>query len=137
MLLGSISPYSDPGSSGPDVDVYKVSAAPGTQVSLYVDANNDFLAVPSPNSFVPVLEVVDLNGARYQTCTPPGFSGGGLTFNNPCINGLNGSFYQSTYYQFQVPGSGTTPVTFFVRVSDARGDARPDFIYSLSVYGVN
>ena len=138
MLLGSISPYSDPsGSSVPDVDVYQVSAAPGTQVSLYLDANNDFLQPPLPNSFLPVLEVVDSTGTRYQTCTPPGYSGGGLTFNNACINGLNGTFYQSTYYQFQVPGSGTAPVTFYIRVSDARGDARPDFIYTLSVYGVN
>lgn len=136
-LLGSISPYSDPGSSGPDLDVYKVSAAPGTQVSFYLSANNDFLPVPFPNSLLPVLEVVDANGTRYQTCTPAGFSGGGLTFTNPCINGLDGAFYQSTYYDLQVPGSGTSPVTFYVRVSDARGDARPDFIYSLSVYGVN
>jgi Putative Ig domain len=136
-LLGSISPYSDPGSSGPDIDVYQVSAAPGTQVNVYVSANNDFIQPPAPNSLLPVLEIVDANGVRYQTCTPAGYSGGGLTFNNPCINGLNGVFYQSTYYNFLVPGTGTTPVTFYVRVSDARGDARPDFIYSLTVYGVN
>jgi len=29
------------------------------------------------------------------------------------------------------------PVTFFMRVSDARGDARPDFIYTFNVFGVN
>jgi hypothetical protein len=137
MLLASISPYSDPGTTGPDVDVYQVSAPPGTQVSLYVAANNDFVQPPAPNSLLPVLEVVDTNGTRYQTCTQAGYSGGGLTFNYPCINGLDGSFYQSTYFGFQVPGSGTTPVTFYIRVSDARGDARPDFIYTLSVYGVN
>jgi hypothetical protein len=59
-------------------------------------------------------------------------------FNLPCVNNLPGSFYiQGNYYSFQVPGTGTVPVTFFMRVSDARGDARPDFIYTFNVYGVN
>ena len=32
---------------------------------------------------------------------------------------------------FQVPGAGT--VTFYVRVFDYRGDARPDFLYELAI----
>jgi large repetitive protein len=137
QLLASISPYFDSSTTGPDIDVYRLSAAPGTIVSLYVSANNDFVQPPFPNSMFPVLEVVDANETRYQTCTPAGVSGGGLTYTNPCINGLDGKFYQSAYFDLQVPGSGTTPVTFYVRVSDARGDARPDFIYTLSVFGAN
>jgi hypothetical protein len=136
-LLASISPYSDASTSGPDADVYRLSAAPGSIVNFYVDANNDFVQPPFPNSMFPVLEVVDANETRYQTCTPAGFSGGGLTYTHPCINGLDGTFYSSTYFDFQVPGTGTTPVTFYVRVSEARGDARPDFLYSLFVYGAN
>jgi len=136
-LLASISPYYDPITSGPDTDVYRVSAPPGAQVYLYVVANNDFLQPPNPNSMLPVLEVVDANGVRFQTCTQPGYSGGNLPFNNPCVNGLTGGFYPTTYFGFQVPGSGTAPVTFYLRVSDARGDARPDFIYTLTVSGVN
>jgi hypothetical protein len=134
-LLASISPYFDASTSGPDVDVYRVTATPGTIVNFYVDANNDFVQPPLPNYLLPVLEVVDANETRYETCTPAGFSGGGLTYTNPCINGLDGTFYSSAYFDFQVPGTGTTPVTFYVRVSDARGDARPDFIYSLFIYG--
>jgi len=134
-LLASSSPSFDASTSGPDVDVYRLTAPPGTIVNFYVSANNDFVQPPLPNYMLPVLEVVDANETRYQTCTPAGFSGGGLTYTNPCINGLDGTFYSSTYFDFQVPGTGTTPVTFYARVSDARGDARPDFIYSLFVYG--
>lgn len=135
-LLASISPYSDPGSNGPDLDVYQASASPGARVDLAVSAGNSFLQTFSPGSLLPILEVVDASGNRYQTCTQARISGGGLTLNYPCINALDGSFYSNTFFSFQVPGSGTAPVTFYIRVSDARGDARPDFIYTLSVDGV-
>jgi hypothetical protein len=42
-LLASISPFSDPGSAGPDVDVYSMSAAPGSVVQVFAAANNDFI----------------------------------------------------------------------------------------------
>jgi hypothetical protein len=88
----------------------------------------------------PVLEIVDNNGVRYQTCAPQ-VSLPGATFNLSCVNNLpnppGSSNIQGNCYSFQVPGTGTTPVTFFVRVSDERGDARPDFIYTFSMYGVN
>jgi hypothetical protein len=136
-LLASISPFSDPLTTGPDIDVYSASASPGSQVWLYIDANNDFLQPPLPNSMLPVLEIVDTNGTRYQTCSQPNswLTNGPFTF--PCVNGLDGQFYQSAYFGIQLPASGTTPVTFYVRVSDARGDARPDFIYTLTVLGAN
>jgi hypothetical protein len=38
---------------------------------------------------------------------------------------------------FQVPSSATGPTTFYVRVLDWRGDARPDLIYQISVSGAN
>jgi len=78
------------------------------------------------------LEIVDSTGTRYQTCGYYGVLPGQVN-NLPCVNRLPGSQYSAlsrNYYAFQVPGSGTSPVTFFVRVSDARGDARPDFIYT-------
>jgi len=85
----------------------------------------------------PVLEIVDSTGTRYQTCGYYGLLPGQAN-NLPCINHLPGNQYLSNdYYAFQVPGSGTSPVTFFIRVLDARGDARPDFIYTFTVYGVN
>jgi hypothetical protein len=136
-LLASISPYSDPSSAGPDVDYYSASAAPGSIVQVYVSPNNDFLQPPEPNSLQPVLEIVDSTGTRYQTCGYYGLLPGQVN-NLPCINRLPGNQYLSNnYYAFQVPGSGTSPVTFFIRVLDARGDARPDFIYTLTVSGVN
>jgi Putative Ig domain len=136
-LLASISPFSDPSSAGPDVDVYSMSAAPGSVIQVYTNANSDFIQPPEINSLLPVLEIVDSSGTRYQTCAP-GSSSPGALYNLPCINGLPGATYiQQSFYSFQVPGTGTTPVTFYVRVSDARGDARPDFIYTLSVLGVN
>lgn len=136
-LLASISPYSDPSSTGPDVDYYSASAAPGTIVQVYVAPNNDFLQPPEPNSFRPVLEIVDSTGTRYQTCGYYGLLPGQVN-NLPCINRLPGNQYLSNnYYAFQVPGSGSSPVTFFVRVLDERGDARPDFIYTLTIYGAN
>lgn len=130
-LLASISPYSDPSTLGPDVDYYYASAAPGSIVQVYAAPNNDFVQPPNPNSLQPVLEIVDSNGVRYQTC-------GGQPYNSPCINHLPGTSYiQGNFYNFQVPGTGTAPVTFFIRVSDARGDARPDFIYTFNIFGVN
>jgi hypothetical protein len=137
-LLASISPFSDPSSAGPDVDVYSMSAAPGSVVQVYASARNEFVQPPeAPNSLLTVLEIVDANGQRYQTCAPQ--SGAqGTVYNLPCVNSLPGiSNIQGAYYSFQVPGTGTTPITFYVRVSDARGDARPDFIYTFSVFGVN
>jgi len=136
-LLASISPYSDPSSAGPDIDVYSASAAPGSIVQVYVAPNNDFLQPPEPNSLQPVLEIVDSAGTRYQTCGYYGLLPGQVN-NLPCINRLPGNQYLSNnYYAFQVPGPGTLPVTFFIRVLDARGDARPDFIYTFMVFGVN
>jgi len=67
-LLASVSPYSDSQFTAPDADYYSVSAAPGTIVQVYVSANNDFLQPPEPNSMLPVIEIVDANGTRYQTC---------------------------------------------------------------------
>jgi Putative Ig domain len=136
-LLASVSPYRDPESSAPDADYYSASAAPGTLVQVYVSANNDFLQPPEPNSMLPVIEILDANGMRYQTC---GYYGAlpGQVNSLPCVNRLPGNQYlPSNYYAFQVPGSGTTAVKFYVRISDERGDARPDFIYTFAIYGVN
>jgi len=139
MMLASISPYSDPSTAGPDIDVYSASAAPGSVVNVGVTTHSEFAKPQNPpyDSLLPVLEIVDSSGTRYQTCAL-GSSSPGTVYNSPCINDLPGATYiQQPFYSFQVPGTGTTPITFYVRVSDGRGDARPDFIYTLSVFGVN
>jgi Putative Ig domain len=116
VLLASISPFSDPSSAGPDIDVYSMSAAPGSVVQVYAAANNDFMQPPEINSLLPILEIVDSSGTRYQTCAQ-GSSSPGTIYNLPCINGLPGATYiQQPYYSFQVPGTGSTPVTLFTFV---------------------
>lgn len=139
-FIASISPASDPSTMGPDVDVYSSSAPPGSLIEVYASANNDFAQPPAPNSLMPILEIVDANGIRYQTCgmligvPPPPYQ----VFNFPCTNGLLGSNVLLTnYFVFQVPGTSSTPVPFYVRVFDERGDARPDFIYTFSVFALN
>ena len=136
-LFASISPYTDPSTPGPDIDVYSASAAPGSAVQVTVLPDNEL--VPSsggPSSLQPVIEIVDGNGNRYQTCglNAPN---AGTPFNLACVNGLPGSPLQQSNYYFQVPGTGAAPITFYIRVSDARGDARPDFVYSFMLTGVN
>ncbi len=136
-FVGSISPFSDSSSSGPDVDVYQLTAPPGALVDLLVNANVIAIQPPAFDALLPLLEVVDANGQRYQNCSQPQatFDVGPYTY--ACINGLDGNFSSSASYTFQVPGAGTQPVTFYVRILDARGDARPDFIYTLVVAGAS
>jgi hypothetical protein len=42
-----------------------------------------------------------------------------------------------SFLRFLVPGTPGTPVTFYVRVLDWSGDARPDFRYEISISGAN
>ncbi|HXT24047.1 MAG TPA: putative Ig domain-containing protein [Candidatus Eisenbacteria bacterium] len=136
-LLASVSPFTDPQSTSPDADYYSASAMPGSIVQVYVSANNDFLQPPEPNSMLPVIEVVDANSTRYNTCGYYALLPGQVN-NLPCVNRLPGHQYLSNnYFAFQVPGSGSTPVKFYVRISDERGDARPDFIYTFGIHGAN
>jgi hypothetical protein len=120
------------------VDVYQLGATPGALVNLGVVAS-DASQPPKPDMLFPVMEVLDGTGTRYQLCSVvQNYSGSSYPpYTNPCVNGLGGYFYSQVYYAFQVPGSGTDPVVFYLRISDARGDARPDFIYTLSVSGVD
>jgi large repetitive protein len=139
MLLGSISPASDPSAAGADVDVYSASAAPGTLVSVYIASNNDFVQPPEPNSLFAAMEIVDGSGNRYQSCGLPVFPvPPDQVFNSPCISDLPGTnVLHQNFFVFQVPGTGATPVSFYVRVFDERGDARPDFIYTFSILNLN
>lgn len=133
----SISPYSDGTQFTPDRDYFKGYANGGATVTL--SAN---VAFNSPLD--PVMEIVDANGQRFQTCNDP-------TLNNPpapivgdtswgnftdeCINddasiGTN----HSSSLSFKAPG--TTGLTaFYVHVFDWRGDARPDMTYFLQAFG--
>lgn len=135
-ILASISPYDDLSSPGSDVDVYSANVVPGTVLLVFAQNNNEFIQPPEPNAMQPVVEIVDVNGNRLQTCMAQnGFPV--ATFSLPCVNGLGAGFLESPDFEIQVPGTGTAPVPIYVRVADARGDARPDFIYTFGVLTIN
>jgi hypothetical protein len=130
----SISPFSVPvsGPADPDNDYYVLTASPTAVVTVEIRA--DRLAPPS--SLDSVIEIVDAAGNRFNTCHS--WLGAAVKFNRPC---LNDDFSPSTTLDsrlyFQVPGTDTTPVTFYVHAFDWSGNARPDFVYDLIVTGAN
>jgi hypothetical protein len=132
--FASISPIGDPPgvpASG-DVDVYKLTADPGAVV--HVETTAARLLPPTPLDTV--IEIIDANGARLQTCNTFGPQG---AFLSPCMNDDIDTFIGNTdsILFFQAPSNATGPVTFYVKVLDFRGDARPDMVYSITVDGAN
>ncbi len=143
----SISPFGDPqGTTGPDQDYYQLTAAAGSTVTIVV-AGGDRSRVLAQSTLDPVLEIVDGNGQHYITCNdpyddnPP--TGVPITkdatpsgFDDPCVNhgGDPNNFIVAKYsrVEFKVPGD-FGEVTFYIRVFDFRGDARPDMFYTLTV----
>jgi hypothetical protein len=139
----SISPFSDPSTSAPDGDYYVLTATPGATVSVSVRARLAF----SASTLDPVLEIVDGTGARFTTCNDPAqaflqppavIDPNPNDFNNPCINDDDpNTGTTDSSLRFQVPGTSSPPVTFYVHIIDFRGDARPDMLYQLIVNGAN
>ncbi len=131
----SISPVVDPGTGllSPDIDYYKISADPGSVVWIEIFA--DRLTPASPMDSV--LEIVDANGARLQYCAP---YGGNEPYNyvQPCMadDFADGSTRDSRLF-LMFPSTLAGPQTFYVKVLDWRGTARPDFQYQLKVSGVD
>lgn len=140
----TISPYADPAETGnPDSDFYELSANAGNIVSIEIFANR--LTILS--TLDSVIEIVDQNGTRFISCRDPGndfFFGpilGDTTrsqFDDACVNDdMALGFNTDSALQFEVPGNPGDIVTFFVRVLDFRGDARPDFAYEINISGSN
>ena len=140
----TISPSGDPNSTfAPDVDVYEVVAAAGATVTVTVTGPG--LNPPSPLD--PVIELVTDDGTpdgqRLNTCRDPGNNSPPApviadatpnAFDDACINddislGVN----RDSMLEFQNTTGGT--LTFFVRVFDFRGDARPDLLYTITISG--
>lgn len=130
----SISPYADPvaGPANPDHDYYQLTAAPGAIVTIETVARRLV-----PESFLDsVIEVVDADGNRFGSCRPGNQYNG--YYDQPCLNDdIDLGIVQDSRLQFQVPGSDTGPVTFYVRVFSFDGSARPDYVYDLTVSGAN
>lgn len=131
----SISPYIDPPNGAPfaaDHDYYKLVSLGGATVHV-----ETFAKRYNPHSPLDtVIEIVDGNGIRLNTCRQPGDTS--TTFADSCINDdISASPHvQDSAIDFQVPGTHTATTTFYVHVFDWRGDARPDMIYGLQVSGV-
>jgi len=132
----SISPLVDPPgltTANPDIDVYKLQASGGAIVAVEITAQR-----LTPSSFLDsVIEITDGigpdPGSRLTTCRSPGSTTG--LFNEPCVNDDIGFFTTDSRLEFQVPAGPA--LTFYVRVLDFRGDARPDFVYTISITGAN
>jgi hypothetical protein len=77
----------------------------------------------------PVLELLDENGQRLQSCYGPQYS-------SPCLSDDYAPGNHNFDLELQTPGAAGVPTTFYAHVFDWRGDARPDMVYGLHVNGV-
>jgi hypothetical protein len=129
----SISPYAEPvASANPDNDYYAVTANAGAVVMVEITA--DRLAPPSPLDSV--IEIVDAGGTRLTACSYAGSTG--PPYDQSCLNDdISSGYVVDSKLALQVPGTPGTQVTFYVRVLDWRGDARPDLIYDITISGAN
>ncbi len=130
----SISPVSDPptGVVAPDTDYYKISANPGATVTVEITA--DRLSPPSPwDSF---LEFVDASNNRLSVCNNNPANQNG-PFTNACANDDLNSGTTDSKLVLQVPSGNSGPLTFYAHVLEWSGNARPDFLYTITVSGAN
>ena len=130
----SISPYIDPPNGAPlaaDHDYYKLVSSGAATVHVETNAKR----TNPGNPLDTVIEIVDGNGVRLNTCRQPGDTS--TTFAGPCINDdISASPHvQDSAIDFQVPGTRDTSSTLYIHVFDWRGDARPDMSYNLQVSG--
>lgn len=131
IFSASISPYIDPPAAGirpGDNDYYKLRAAAGSTVHVETIAKRNSASIPTDT----VLEIVDANGVRLNSCRPPGDTS--TNFTSPCLNDdiSSSPHVQDSALDFQVPANLTE---FYAHVLDWRGDARPDMTYAISVSG--
>ena len=125
--MASISPYADPlDAPNPDNDFYSFSATGGSAVSVNIFAQR--LNPSSP--LQPVLEILDSSGNRLQTCT----QAGDTDFVDDCMSDqILPEFSSDAMLTFKPAASGN----FFIHVLDFRGDARPDMVYQMGIFGAN
>jgi hypothetical protein len=113
VIRASISPFGD-------IDVYSFHGTAGNRVTVEIyaqrltlyagsDSTDDFL-----DSF---LEILD------SDCST-------LYYNDDIVSGVN---TDSKISNFTLPNTGT----YYIRISDLRGDGRPDFIYDLHLSGAD
>lgn len=113
VIRASISPYGD-------IDVYSFQASAGALVSVEIRAQ--YLSLYGDSSGRDVfldsfLEILDSNCNR-------------IAYNDDIELGI---IQDSAISGLYVPAAGV----YYIRVSDLRGDGRPDFIYELQLSGAN
>jgi len=123
-FAASISPSGHPNTVfNPDQDYYRIVTTAASTVTVDIDAQ------VNGSPLDPVIEIVNAAGVRLNTCALPAQ----MTFTSPCVHDDEVTGVQrDSWLQVQV-GAGTT---FFVRVLDWRGDARPDLTYTINISGV-
>jgi len=113
ILRASISPYGD-------IDVYSFQGTQGSPVSIELIAQRLDLDEDATSRDIYMdtfLEILD------DTCTS-------TVFNDDIDLGI---VYDSMISNYVLPYTGT----YHIRVSDLRGDGRPDFLYDLSLSGAD
>ena len=142
-FLTSISPYADPtDTANPDSDYFEITANAGVAVTVEIFADR----LTPISRLDSVIEIVDANGSRLNTCRDPGdnfFLGpivGDSTpfdFDDACVDDDLDLTTVDSKLELLVPGQIGTVATFYVHVLDFRGDARPGFDYEIKVSGAN
>jgi len=133
-IYASISPYIDPPDNAPlvaDNDYYKLVSLGGSVVHVETQAQR----LRQSNPLNSVMEIVDGNGNRLTTCRQPGDSSN--KFASTCLNDdiSTSPPVLDSALDYKVPGAANVASTFYVRVFDWRGNARPDMNYALVVSG--
>jgi hypothetical protein len=110
-----------------------LTANPSATVTIEIRAQR----LLSPSPLDSVLEIVDANNNRLSLCSnPPLYPFGPYT--SPCLNDdLPDGTSTDSILTLQVPANNSGPLTFYAHVLDFRGDARPDFIYTITITGAN
>jgi hypothetical protein len=124
----SLSPYVSPITSSnpnPDQDYYRLLSAGGSIVRVESTTSFSFAF----RIMDTVLQLLDGNGQRLQSCVAPQFT-------SPCLNDDRGIGIRDSLLDLRVPGPPGTQTPFYAHVLDWRGQARPDMRYAMSVGGV-
>ena len=114
----SISPSGDPNTVfAADQDYYRITTPGPLRVAIDINAQVNGSPIDS------VIEFVDVNGVRLNTCVA-------LAFVSPCVSDDEVLGVQlDSFLEIQI--TAVLGATFYLHVVDFRGDARPDLLYDI------
>jgi len=120
QFLASISPSGHPNTVfAPDQDYYSITTFAASTITVDLTGLTGEIDT--------VMEIVDANGNRLNSCVPPEFT-------STCVN--DDEFPGASLDSLLVI-SVNAPTTFYVRVVEWRFDGRPDLQYTINVSGLN